>query len=434
MKREKGIDDIFKQSLQNPVTETDFAEHDWDALEKMLDRPTVGGSVFNLRYLSAVAAMLLIAFCWWIYKPAATNVQNTSQQVVKNQAKSQMQVVDTTSQIEPRVAVTVRADGKAGGEISKPSFNESKPAKSPKYNWQQPYVAGVKNKAKNSTNDLTTPVNPYQNNGEPTVKTAAVTTRQTDNIIEAAMPDFNVLPGNQVGKSLLASIGNLPLQKVVRPINASKTAVRKSVTSAAFKPQFALTILAAPELNGIGSLRSAGRGTNVGMMFTVGVKKFSLSTGVNYTVKPYTLPYSQYPSSYSYKTTPETVTADCRMLDIPINVGYQVYNRSGNKLSLGTGVSSYIMTHETYTYDYASASKHIYGPSFYAVEGRGKYPLSIMNVQATYERQINSKFGLSLQPYYKIPLSDIGYSRVRVQTFGVAVGVNWNINQLTKSK
>jgi hypothetical protein len=59
---------------------------------------------------------------------------------------------------------------------------------------------------------------------------------------------------------------------------------------------------------------------------------------------------------------------------------------------------------------------------------------SIMNLQATYERKINSNVGLSLQPYLKIPLSDIGYSKVKVQTFGVAVGLNWNINSLTKPK
>jgi hypothetical protein len=37
MKKEKGIDDIFKHSLQDPV-ETEFRESDWDAFEHMLDR------------------------------------------------------------------------------------------------------------------------------------------------------------------------------------------------------------------------------------------------------------------------------------------------------------------------------------------------------------------------------------------------------------
>jgi hypothetical protein len=194
-----------------------------------------------------------------------------------------------------------------------------------------------------------------------------------------------------------------------------------------------LSVLAASEVNGVGSFQSTSKGTNVGLMFSVGIKKFTISTGANYSSKPYTLPFDQYHTSYKFKNTPEYVSADCRVLDIPINFGYQLYNKSRNKISVGTGISSYIMMHESYTYDYGNTTT-LYGPSYYAVKGKGKYLFSIMNLEANYERKINSQVGLSLQPYLKIPLSNIGYSQVKVQTFGVAVGINWNINSLTKPK
>ncbi|MFD2144635.1 hypothetical protein [Mucilaginibacter antarcticus] len=426
MKKEKGIDDIFKHSLQDPVNEPEFAAHDWDAFENMLDnKAATGGRVLWLRYLSAAAAVIIIAFCWWMFKPTATEIQ---QSVVKNKKENQSPVIDTLGGAQPQIAIKQPVNN---GASTNDNTSQNKRNNNNTTDNQAVNVA----KAANSNNS-----GRVDRDGLLREKpTAIIASKQpqaddfsTGDMIIAAQPVI-VIAGPAQPTSMDVALIKTDTKSGIRSLTANTVADVRKANPSALRPQFALSILASPEVNGIGSLRSGSRGTNVGMMFTVGIKKFTLSTGANYTVKPYSVPYSQYPSSYSYKNTPETVTADCRMLDIPINLGYQVYNRSGNKITLGTGVSSYIMMHETYTYDYAAGAK-VYGPSYYAVQGKSKYPFSIMNVQATYERQINSKVGLSLQPYYKIPLSAIGYSQVRVQTFGVAVGLNWNINQLTKPK
>jgi hypothetical protein len=424
MKKEKGIDDIFKHSLQDPVNEPGFAERDWDALENMLDKNT-GGKVLWLRYVSAAAAVILIAFGWWIFKPAAINTQN-AQQVVKNKpAIQQPKTTDQQTQPQQQVVAKQQPQTDESDIISKPVTAGKNDATTT----GPQYTAGTSTKNRQViANDVS--ANRSKETTEPaTVKDMSVA--RSGDIIAAARPSFNVVPSTDYNiPSVLPS--NVASSQALRPLAAAKVDIKKTGTSS-LRPQFALSILASPEINGVGSFQGGSRGTNVGVAFTVGVKKFTLSTGVNYSLKPYSLPFSQYPSTYTFRTTPETVTADCRILDIPINVGYQVYNKSRNKITLGTGVSSYIMMHESYTYDYGNASK-VYGPSYYAVKGKGKYPFSVMNVQATYERQLNSKIGLSVQPYYKIPLSEIGYSQVKVQTFGVAVGLNWNINSLIKPK
>lgn len=432
MKKEKGIDDIFKHGLQNPPNEAEFAEHDWDALENMLDKKLTGGKVYWMPYVSAAAAMLLIAFGWWMFKPAGTTVQN-GQQVVKNQPKVKAPVADTT---RPQPEIAVAPSNQIAKDDEVKNANKEESTHSEKINAEKAFVNNSYNTkrskipAPNGTKQIVDR-NLSVDTARPMIAAAAWINENRETNTREEISSSHVITASDFEAH--QEVKKLAQNVNVRPLAPSKIDSKKT-SSFAFRPQFALTVLASPELNGISSLKSASKGTNVGMLFTVSYKKFSLTTGAAYTVKPYTLPYSQYPSSYSYKTTPETVTADCRMLDIPINIGYQLLNKSGNKFTLGTGLSSYIMTHETYTYDYAASAKKIYGPSFYAVENRGKYPFSIMNVQATYERQINSKIGISLQPYYKIPLSAIGYSQVRVQTFGVAVGLNWNINQLTKPK
>jgi hypothetical protein len=169
----------------------------------------------------------------------------------------------------------------------------------------------------------------------------------------------------------------------------------------------------------------------LGLLFSAGVyNKLTLTTGANYSVKPYNTDIANYHTAYTFKTDPTNIEADCRVLDIPINLDYQLYNKHQNKFSIGTGLSSYIMLHESYQYYYADPTTK--GPVAYTVPSSGKYFFGIMNLQATYQRQVNSKVGLSIQPYMKLPLTNIGYSQVRLQTAGVAVGLNWNINSLTK--
>jgi hypothetical protein len=432
MKKEKGIDDIFKHSLQDPVQETGFRESDWDAFEHMLDKEKPARRIYWLPLLSAAAAVVLVFLGWLMFKPEATTTQQGTQQIAGNKpAKTGDQPATATQTAQqPQVAAT-NQPGKVNDVISKPTNTVKDEQTTTQQNKvAQAYTANNLNKVKrgNGVSSLPTGLKyPVKNE---IIAQTGIDTERSNNTLAAVSLIPGITPVDYTSGQVLAN--NVLPQSATRPLTVSKAAVKKTGTSS-FHPLFAITALASSEINGVGSFQSASKGTNVGLMFTAGVKKLSLSAGVNYSVKPYTLPFSQYTTAYNFKSKPEYVTADCRVLDIPINIGYQVYNKSSNKITLGTGISSYIMMHESYTYDYGDLAK-VYGPSYYAVQGKGKYMFSIMNLQATYERKINSNVGLSLQPYFKIPLSEIGYSQVKVQTFGVAVGLNWNINSLTKPK
>jgi len=201
----------------------------------------------------------------------------------------------------------------------------------------------------------------------------------------------------------------------------------------AYRPQYAISVLAAPDINGVGSFQQGKVGTNFGLLFSAGLfKKISLSTGVLYSVKPYTESFQDYHTKYQFPVTPVNVTADCRMLDIPLNLGYELYNKHQSKITVGTGLSSYIMLHESYKFNYTDSYSYTTGPANYNVPGVNKYFFGVLNLNATYQRQLNSNVGISLQPYLKLPLTNLGYSQVRLQTTGVAIGVTWNFNSLAK--
>jgi hypothetical protein len=440
--KDKDLDDLFKSNLADPVYNSDYLEDDWDALEQMLDKPKKRPAiVFWLPILSSAAA-LLIFFGWLLFKPQVVKNDHQKQQatIILEQATSGLNPVASNNKAnENRGIVSPGVGQVAAGThtVVQGSTNRIITKALATYSYTNTKVHGISTgtSAGNNKNNsaVNTPGVNEINNG------AVIETR--DNV----RPAVTLVAVNS--NSLLDEATNNN-QRVVLAAIDSKDIVRNpyqpdlikndkgnnnGLTKLGFvkHPQLALTFIGASELNGANSLGDAKSGTNVGLLFSAGIfNRLTVTTGANYSVKPYNTDIANYHTNYTFKTNPTQIEADCRVLDIPINIDYQLYNKHKNKFSIGTGLSSYIMMHESYQYYYADPTTK--GPVAFTAPPSGKYFFGIMNLQASYQRQVNSKFGLSITPYLKLPLTSIGYSQVRLQTAGVAVGLNWNINSLTK--
>ena len=409
---EKEVDDLFKSKLEDPVDQAAYREEDWVALEKMLGkRQRNKGIIYLLPVLSGVAALLLLFWGWWAFR----------QQAVPHKSKISLEAANHVKQTNT---------GTNGGAKRQPANQNTK-------------IPLPENIAANRNGS---------NGGSGTkslLTSSAAATRRTAGS-EPTETGKRTVAGNTQGETLLASMPSadfMPEQITAQPVNTpaliaksniagaalppNKTAITRVKPQASYRPQLALTVLAAPDINGVGSFQQSKVGTNFGLQFSVGVsRKLTITTGTFYSVKPYIMAFENYHTPYHFQVAPTNVTADCRMLDIPLNIGYQFYNKRQNKISVGTGLSSYIMLHENYKFNYADV--YAYGPVQYTVPNSNKYFLGVLNLNATYERRLNSKVGLTVEPYLKLPLTNIGYSQVRLQTTGVAVGLTWNFNSLKK--
>ena len=404
--KDEGLDDLFKKKLEDPVDQAGFREEDWGSLEKMLDKhKKPRGIVYWLPILSGVAALLLLFFGWWFFKGANNEHSPSGKPVAVINHK-------------------IGNPGKNGGPARQPATQGDNKIPAP-VNY-----AGNLNPGNNSANNKT-------------LTASADGARRTTGQVTPDVKDTIITRSNET----LLSKSNRPVfdyeQMAIQPLqiidlskrnanaalvtSTDKKGIKKINTKRPFVPQYALTVLAAPDINGVGSFQQSKVGTNIGLQFSADVlKKLTITTGAIYSVKPYITGFENYHTPYQFQSNPTNVTADCRMLDIPINVGYQVFNKHQNKLSIGTGLSSYIMLHESYKFNYASP--YITGPSSYTVPNSNKYFFGVLNLNATYQRQLNQKVGLTIQPYVKLPLTNIGYSQVRLQTTGVAIGLSWNLN------
>ncbi len=257
------------------------------------------------------------------------------------------------------------------------------------------------------------------------------------------------LPKNpRTANALLDSLTALPFkpeqQIVTVPLDTQKTLAPRALPEKTKvpaliehrSPKLALSIIYAPALNGVNNFNHAKVGSDVGLILSVGLtNRLSVSTGAIYAKKLYESDFSDYNPVFkpSLSRDPESVYADCRVLDIPLNVNYSLINKGKNSFSIGTGLSSYLMLKEDYRYVYDNNAGNYNNPEYnYSITNKNRHWFGVLNLEAKYQRQINSKFGIGLQPYMKIPINDIGFANVKLQSLGMAVNFNWTISRSSK--
>lgn len=436
--KEDDLDNLFRKGLGDPGDKHGFREEDWDAMEQLLDkgkkRPAI---VYWLPVLGSAAAIVLVFLGWLFLKPDVVKPAHHGQQsainlpAVKNTGISGGPTRQTTDSVHNARPASYAENPDTTGNGHKKSFFITLSAGRRK-NTGLGYADGANNDAgqqdlaatksapanikaiiaqhpvtDSSTNAVKTPVNDVQ--------------AQANNTVQE-------MPDSGAGKAIA---NNTPY---VLPENGNTTPAlsRKQVkvSGKQNRPQFAIGVLASSDLNGVNSLSQTRVGGNFGLAFSATIKKWTISTGASYSIKPYLTGADEYHTSYVFANQLATVSANCRMIDIPLNVNYQVYGKHRNKITVGSGLSSYIILREDYTFNYVDPNAT--GPKSYSIINKNHNIFGILNLDATYEHQVNSKMGITLQPYYKLPLSNVGQSQVRLQTAGVAVGITWNFNPRSK--
>ncbi len=428
MKKEQDeeFDDLFRKGMQDPVNEPSYREADWDAMEQMLakgkKRPAI---IYWLSFIGSAAAILLLFLGWLFLRP----------DVVKHQGQGQIAAAHHTGPATPpTIAGQQKKEdtGNSGGPTRQPENSSTQKILSPANYAKTP---GFNRHGQNGNSFL-----PLSANGGRRDTTGYASIAKNDR------PEPSTLAANYAGingdgfllndQSVIAGyqLKNAPAVSAdAKTIDNGLKVSRIGQPKLGYKPQLALGVIASSDMNGVGSFQQSKVGGNFGLSFSVGLsKKWSISTGAAYSIKPYLTNFNDYHTSYQFKTDPVNIDVNCRMIDIPLNVNYQIYNRQQNKISIGTGLSSYIILSENYSFNYAN--QYASGPAGYSVINKNRNILSIANLDATYQHQVNSKVGIVIQPYLKLPLSNVGEGQARLQTAGIAVGLNWNLNSSFKPK
>lgn len=204
---------------------------------------------------------------------------------------------------------------------------------------------------------------------------------------------------------------------------------KQSSMSADDHPLVAVRFGYSPDLSTVGLKDFTKPGTSVSLLVEYSVlPRLYLQSGVVWSRKDYYAPADAYElPKIPHVYLPEMTGIDgvCKVLEIPLNVRYDI--RSGERFRWFAtgGFSSYHMNSEKYKYYYVNPKdpNAIKYPSW---NGKtGWYLFSHANVSAGYEYRISRKLSLLAEPSIRMPLKRVGYGKVNLITTGLWLSVRY---------
>lgn len=184
-----------------------------------------------------------------------------------------------------------------------------------------------------------------------------------------------------------------------------------------------LGLVAGPDMSNVKFTDVDKAGYNVGLQLGYRFNDhWSVNTGLLYTRKNYTAQgkdFTKPNNSWWQNREPVGLQGYCEMFDIPLYVRYDFSFNNKQRWFAGAGASSYIMTGEYYAIDYTYSGGSTVRQSSYAKDSSSTYPFSILNISAGYERKLNNRFSLQVEPYFKLPLKGLGYGKLDLNSYGI---------------
>lgn len=203
---------------------------------------------------------------------------------------------------------------------------------------------------------------------------------------------------------------------------AAKPATRAGKAAKSFSKRLGITASLGVDVNGVRftELNNAKTAWGVGLSYDIS-RRFTLRTGFFASRKIYVASPSDYhpPSNFwNYYPNLQKIDANCMIYDIPVSVIYNGGNTARSHWFASAGLSSLIMKSEEYGYSYKDASGQ---PRYYtrSIYNKNQHLFSTLQLSGGYNFRLSSRASLLAEPYFKLPLSGVGYGKVRLYSAGV---------------
>jgi len=115
------------------------------------------------------------------------------------------------------------------------------------------------------------------------------------------------------------------------------------------------------------------------------------------------------------------------MWEIPVNVRYNFPSGGKMKWFATAGLSTYLMTKESYNYEATKWGTPWGVGKTYTYETPYHNLFSILNLSVGYEQRLGKIGNLRLEPYLRVPLSGIGTGNLSIMSAGLNIGITRRI-------
>jgi hypothetical protein len=188
------------------------------------------------------------------------------------------------------------------------------------------------------------------------------------------------------------------------------------------KGSFMITLSAWADVSAVGidkiGTAAMQYGGGIGYNFSNGI---TLRTGFYAGKKIYSADSADYnpPAAWwQYYPGLKKIDADCKIYEIPLFISYNFRPVKNHSWFVSSGISSVIMKRETYDYLYKGAWNQ-YVTTRRTYNNENKHFFSVLTLSGGYTYNLNKRVAFSAEPYFKMPLTGIGFGKIKLNSSGV---------------
>ncbi|RRB04571.1 hypothetical protein [Larkinella rosea] len=289
------------------------------------------------------------------------------------------------------------------------------------------------------------PANPAPGSETPAVS-KAVTDRPTVDLTRetpvlpsetemlAWLSDLTYIEARSPKKQPLPSLPELDLEPMRPPVGPR--IIPPAIPVIGY-PALSIRFIMAPDLNFVGDSPKAATDLEIGLVGEYRfARRFTIQSGVLRSTKRYNAPGKSYTKPpHWYGPMYQSVDAVCTVLDIPVNLRFDVMLNERRRWFVSAGLSSYIMQKERYEYNYPpGVSPNPTMPQYFSWSGKtGLHKWSHLNFSFGYERNFSSdgplrRFSWQVEPFLKQAQgATLGYGKIRLTSAGVFFSLRYRL-------
>ncbi|WP_276503036.1 hypothetical protein [Terrimonas pollutisoli] len=208
---------------------------------------------------------------------------------------------------------------------------------------------------------------------------------------------------------------------------ATETVKKATKKTSSLSKNLSFSFSFGPDISSVGIDRPG----KLALPYGIGVsyalsKKVSIRTGFFVGKKIYDADSADYhpPANFwNYYSNLQKIDANCLVYEIPVSVVYNFTPGKKHSWFVSGGLSSYLMKKEAYDYYY----KNSWGqPQLYhrTYKNENSHFFSVLNLSGGYRYSVSDRVSLMGEPYVKVPVSGVGYGKVKLNSGGIMFTVS----------
>ncbi|RSK45922.1 hypothetical protein [Hymenobacter perfusus] len=170
-------------------------------------------------------------------------------------------------------------------------------------------------------------------------------------------------------------------------------------------------------------------GGTVGVLLEYRVlPRWRVRTGLVRSVKRYAAHGADYnppPDYWTHRIPIDQVEANCRILEIPLDVRYDAILRPTHTFYATAGLTSLFMRNERYTYLYELNGRYV-SRSWSLARGSNA-PFRLVQLSVGMEHAAGSRWMVQAEPFVKMPLGSVGFGQIKLSSAGLLLGVKYGL-------